>query len=267
MHTKVLAEKGELSPSFPIDDRIFLGEGLFETLRVSSAKPCFPERHWQRMSKSAWQLGIPFDLSLEDWNQSLIQQIKKDNLYHGGVKVILSGGSAPRGLVEHGQVSLLSIQTFNYNKSVQPLRLCSASWFRDAANPLYQLKTINYLEAITAVRQALAKGMDDVLFFNTQENALETSTANLFLILNDQLITPPLQDGVLPGITRKRIIDYCEQEGIELLEHSISKSMLQKAQAIFTTNSLQGIRQVICFEESSYELDHDLVELLDRHLS
>ncbi|TAL64824.1 MAG: 4-amino-4-deoxychorismate lyase [Legionella sp.] len=262
MHTKVLIEKGDVSPSFAIDDRIFLGEGLFETIRVSSSQPCFAELHWQRISKSAWQLGIPFDLSLDDWEDCLVQQIKRDNLYHGGMKVILSGGSAPRGLAEHGQVSQLIIQTFNYSLHNQSSRLCSASWLRDAANPVYQLKTINYLEAITARRQALAKGMDDALFFNMQGHATETTCANLFLIRGNQLFTPALDDGVLAGITRSRILAYCQQEGITCLEGAVDKKMLLEADALFTTNALQGIKAVASLDATNYAVEHEVISRL-----
>ncbi len=92
MPTRVIEDKGDMTPSFGIDDRIFLGEGLFETIRVNSSKPSFAYMHWERLGNSARQLGIPFEISFDDWFEHLIQKIQKDNLYHGGIKAILSGG-------------------------------------------------------------------------------------------------------------------------------------------------------------------------------
>lgn len=262
MHTRVLIDRGDFSPSFANDDRIFLGEGLFETLRVDSSKPCSAYLHWQRLSHSAWKLDIPFDLSFDDWQDHLIAQIKRDNLYHGGIKAILSGGSAPRGLAEHGQVSQLMLQTFNYAVQSNPLRLISAPWLRDAANPIYQLKTVNYLEAILARRQAIAVGFDDVLFFNFQNHATETTCANLFLINHGILYTPVLTDGVLPGITRSRILSYCTQQRISCIEQSISRAMLEEAEAVFITNSLQGIQLVSSLDDQHFEVTHSLIDQL-----
>lgn len=262
MHTRVLVAKGDVSPAFAIDDRIYLGEGLFETLRVNSSKPCFADLHWQRLGDAARKLGIPFDLSFDDWQDHLIAQIKRDNLYHGGIKAILSGGSAPRGLAEQGQVSQLMFQTFNYTVHKHPVRLISASWLRDGANPVYQLKSVNYLEAIIARRQALAQGADDALFYNTLHHATETTCANLFLIKDDTLLTPALGDGVLPGITRSRILSIGLQHQVACLELPVTKKMIEEADAVFVTNSLQGMRFVLSLDNIVFDLTHPLLEQL-----
>lgn len=262
MHTRILVEKGDISPSFAMDDRIYLGEGLFETLRVDSSKPCFANLHWQRLSNSAQKLGIPFDVSFDDWQDHLIAQIKRDNLYHGGIKAILSGGSAPRGLAEQGHVSQLMFQTFNYTLRSHPVRLASASWLRDGANPIYQMKSVNYLEAIIARREGIAKGADDTLFFNSLNHATETTCANLFLIKNNTLLTPPLGDGVLPGITRSRLLAIGMHQRISCMELSITKTMIEEADAVFITNSLQGIRTVLTLDNIVFDLTHPLIEQL-----
>jgi len=262
MHNRLLNEQVASTATFAKDDRIFLGEGLFETLKVVNEKPCFAASHWQRMADAARQLGIPFDWSFAEWHEALIQQLKRDELCHGGIKVILSGGSAPRGLAEHGQMSQLLLQTFNYTAQTHPLKLLSAPWLRDAANPVYQLKSVNYLEAVLARRQALACGADDALFFNMQHCATDTTCANIFVITNNKLVTPPLSDGVLPGITRSRVIDYCRQHHISCLEQSITKPMIESSDLVFTTNALQGIRLVASLDDRLFQLEHLLVEQL-----
>lgn len=263
MHTRVMVAKGDICPSFGIDDRIFLGEGLFETIRVDSSKPCFDDLHWKRLSNSAIKLGIPFDLSVEDWHEYLVQQIKCDNLYHGGIKAILSGGVAPRGLTEQGQVSQLIFRTFNYTINHEPVRLISSPWLRDGKNPVYQIKSVNYLEAIIARRQALTEGADDVLFFNYQNHATETTCANLFVIKNNTLFTPELSDGVLPGVTRLRLLMSCEEQGIPCIEAAINKAMIEDAEAVFITNSLQGIRPVLALDTIVYSTSHPLLDRIN----
>lgn len=267
MHTRVLVEKGEIVPAFGIDDRIFLGEGLFETLKVESSKPCSSYMHWQRLADSARKLGIFFDLSFDDWHEHLIQQIKRDNLYHGGIKAILSGGTAPRGLAERGHVSQLIFQTFNYTVHKHPVRLISTTWLRDGANPVYQLKTVNYLEAILARRYALEQGADDALFYNLQGHATETTCANLFLIKNNEVLTPRLEDGVLPGIIRARLLLLCEQHHIRCYETSITTAVLKDADVLFITNSLQGIRAVLSLDDIIFEVNHPLLQQLNTLLS
>ncbi len=255
-------EAGENSLAFPLDDRIFLGEGLFETIKVESAKPCCAFLHWQRLSGSALKLNIPFEMSFEHWLEHLLHKIKQDNLYHGGIKAILSGGSAPRGLAARGQVSQLMLQTFNYTIETHPLRLVSMPWLRDASNPVYHVKSVNYLEAILARHQALASGADDALFFNLHHHATETTSANLFMIQNSELFTPPLTDGVLAGITRSRIIILAEQQDLSCVEISLTKSMLKEADALFVTNALQGVRPVLSLDDVVFRVDHPLIAQL-----
>ncbi|MCE0724730.1 MULTISPECIES: aminotransferase class IV [Legionella] len=264
--TRILSE-GESNFAFPIDDRVFLGEGLFETLRVEAATPCCAYLHWQRLGDSALKLGIPFDLSFEHWLEHLLSKIKQDNLYHGGIKAILSGGSAPRGLAARAQVSQLIFQTFNYSVESHPLKLLSVLWLRDGNNPIYQVKSVNYLEAILARRQAIALGADDALFFNLQHHATETTCANLFLIQDKRLLTPPLTDGVLPGITRSRVLQLSKQQGVSCTEVSITKAMLKDADGLFITNSLQGIRSVFSLDDIVFTVDHPLLNQLSSSLN
>ncbi|KTD05988.1 aminodeoxychorismate lyase [Legionella gratiana] len=267
IRTRVLSDGGENNLAFPINDRIFLGEGLFETLKVESGKPCHAYLHWQRLSESAQKLGIPFDLTSEHWLEHLLHKIKSDNLYHGGIKAILSGGSAPRGLAVRGQMSQLVLQTFNYTMETHPLRLVSVPWLRDAANPVFQVKSVNYLEAILARRQAIALGADDALFFNLQHHATETTCANLFMIQKQCLLTPPITDGVLPGITRARIFKLAKQLNISCIEASLTKSMLKDADAVFLANSLQGIRSVCSLDDMIFATAHPLLDQLTSSLN
>ncbi|KTD79368.1 aminotransferase class IV [Legionella waltersii] len=267
MHTRVVQDKEGVITAFNTDDRIFLGEGLFETLRVENAQPCFSQLHWGRLSRSAEELGIAFELSYEDWLDHLIQKIRNDNLYNGGIKVILTGGSAPRGLTQRGKVSQLILQTFNYTLQTHPLKLITAKWLRDSSNPVYKIKSINYLEAIIARSQATNADAEDVLFFNTQNCATETTCANVFIVKEGTVFTSQIEDGVLAGITRSRVLHACKVHKIPHYEHSLDKQMLEQADAMFITNSLQGIRVVRSLDQIVYQLKHPLVERLISALS
>lgn len=254
--------QGETALAFTTDDRIFLGEGLFETLKVEKGIPCYAYAHWQRLSDSAQQLGIHFEISYEDWLHRLLETIKLDNLQDGGIKAILSGGSAPRGLTTQGRNSQLMLQTFTYGAHTKPLRLISSSWLRDALNPVYRVKSVNYLEAILARREALSLGADDALFFNLHHHATETTCANLFLIHNQCVLTPPLEDGVLPGITRSRVFKSAEQHQICCMEVSLTKERIITADAVFVTNALQGIQPVCSLDGVSFAVNNPLIKHL-----
>ncbi|KTD26486.1 4-amino-4-deoxychorismate lyase [Legionella micdadei] len=261
-----MVQEHDANLCFTADDRIFLGEGLFETLRVVKNKPCFPEAHWQRLKKSASFLGLTFDISFEVWFEKLNECIKLHAIQEGGIKAILSSGRAPRGLSARSKETTLILTAFPYTRSPQPLSLMSAPWQRDAKNPTFQLKSINYLEAIIALRYAQSAGFDDVLFFNFQNHATETTVANFFIIKNNQLITPPLHSGVLPGIIRERLLFLSKKQGIPCLELELRKDNLIEAEAAFTCNALQGIRPVRTFDNHAYTVKHPILETLSRFL-
>ena len=253
--------------SFSADDRILLGEGVFETIRIKKQAPCYSRLHWQRMQNAAKLLEIEFDLSFDQWCKELTKSIKRSKVQTGGIKVILSGGRAPRGLTSHGENSCIAFQAFNYQPYQQELSLVSAKWLRDAANPIYQLKSVNYLEAILARRQALACGADDALFFNLNNKATETTVANIFIVKQDHIYTPKSTDGVLAGIIRDRIFSLCSVAGIACFESSLEKESIYKADAIFTTNSLQGIQVVKTIDTHKVGNRHDLITLLRQALA
>jgi len=244
------------------NDRIFLGEGLFETIKVTKSKPCFSAVHWQRLNNSAKTLGLSFDLSIEAWQQLLLEKIRQEKLLDGGIKVILTGGVAARGLIATGQHNQLLLQCFSYAPLLKPIRLTIASWLRDANNSLYQLKTINYLEAIIARRQAIQEGADDALFFNTQQYVTEATCANVFFLHQGRIITPLLTDGVLAGITRFRILNHCHHLNLDYAEVSINKEIISESEAVFLSNSLQGIHTVSAINHQAFAKENPIINHL-----
>lgn len=244
------------------NDRLFLGEALFETIKVRQSIPLFSELHWKRLHRSAQLLGLESLPSFEEWQERLSDKIKQEKLIEGAVKLVFTGGTASRGLTEQGQDNQFLLHCFTYNALLNPVRLIKACWKRDASNPVYQLKTINYLEAIIARRHALGHKADDVLFFNTQDCVTEASCANIFLIQNNKIITPPQKDGVLPGITRFRLLKLCQHLTIEYAEQSINQKMIEQADAFFLCNALQGIYYASSYEKQSFSFNNPIVNRL-----
>ena len=264
MSTQILNNKKK--SSFTSDDRIFLGEGLFETLRVEQKRPLYPKLHWQRMREAAVVLNIAFDVSYDVWCEQLNVCIQDAKINRGGIKVILSGGRAPRGLALHADMTSLVFDAFVFNSEQHPLRLISAPWLRDAKNPVYQLKSVNYLESILARRHAKIAGADDALFFNMDQHATETTVANVFIIKHDKLLTPMLTDGALAGIIRSRVLLLAKNVGISSVETPIDKKTIANADGIVVTNALQGMRTVKWFDGVSFKTNHPLVNFLQHEL-
>jgi len=110
---------------------------------------------------------------------------------------------------------------------------------RNEQSPLSSIKSTNYLDAILARREAAQAGADDAILLNTKGYVSEASAANVFCRFGDELVTPPLDDGALPGVMRQCVLDR-----EPCVERSLWASELLKADEIFLTSSL-SIRAVI----------------------
>ncbi|MCC5791732.1 MAG: aminotransferase class IV [Legionellaceae bacterium] len=240
----------------PSSSRLLLGEGLFETMRFAGSTVFASYLHWQRMKMSAQDFAIPFALSFSDWQVALRKAVEASALASGGLRLVLMNGAAERGLQQQALQSDALLQTFPHTAATKPVRLIAAPWQRDARNPVYQHKSINYLEAIMAQRYALAQQADDCLFLNMDGEATETGTANIFAFIDQCLCTPSLASGVLPGVARRLILDGARQAGLAVAERPLGMADLQGAEMLFISNALQYIRPVAVVEGRPLPLTH-----------
>lgn len=111
---------------------------------------------------------------------------------------------------------------------------------RESGNPLENCKRLNYSRSFDARAKAQELGADEAILTNTDGNIACGATSNIFIEENGVLITPPLSDGVLAGVTRRKLI-----EERDIKEESISLERLKAADKIYLTNSFMGLREVI----------------------
>ncbi len=156
------------------------------------------------------------------------------------VRVTLTRGPGTRGIAPPPNPSPTFVVT------VAPLPpaaesariIIAAVTRRNEHSPLARIKHLNYLDNILARREADAVGADDALLLNTAGRVAESTVANVFLLVDGFMLTPPIVDGALPGIMRAEAIKLARAE-----ERSISVEMLRRASEVFLTNAL-GVRPV-----------------------
>jgi branched-chain amino acid aminotransferase len=105
------------------------------------------------------------------------------------------------------------------------------------------LKTLSYIDGIAAARE-VAVDADDALMLNTSGHVASATVASIFVVQGDELITPSLDQGVLPGITRHILLGYAKKLGLEPVERAVPLEDLVRADAVFLCNSLRFIRPV-----------------------
>lgn len=239
----------EMDPHHAVDLRdrgLLLGEGLFETIAVLNRVPFRLRQHLDRMQAGARVLGIAFHRQQAE--RAVLELVAAYDRPDGALRLTLTGGPAGRGLAppERPQPGLFaSMAPWVPPRRAAEVRLVVADIPRNERSPSSRLKTLGYLDAVMAHRSALALGADDALFLNTKEKPVCGATGNLFCLRGQDLVTPPLTDGVLPGIVRGWLLDMAAAMGLNPLERSLTAQELLAAEAVFLTNSLRLVQRVV----------------------
>jgi branched-chain amino acid aminotransferase len=230
--------------TLPLDahDRGFLlGDGIFETVAVINHKALWLDDHVQRMARTATELGLPFDA--KGLFAGLTEVLKKSAAQCEALRITLSRGKTERGLAGDGASPslLITLDVFATQNLFQPCRLKVSQVRRNEFAPSSRLKTLSYIDGIAAAREVAAEA-DDALMLNTSGHVASSTVANLFALHGDALITPSLDQGVLPGITRRILLD--KKLGFKPVERTVPLEDLVRADAVFLCNSLRFIRPV-----------------------
>src|SRR3990167_11037236 len=229
-------------------DRGFLyGDGLFETLRAYEKKPFRLEDHVTRLSNSAHYFNIPFPYPSQQIRQIIEQLLAANNLQDAYIRMTLSRGLGINGLISTGTC----IPTFVIH--AKPLAAYPASLYktgvllitshirRSTTCPISYHKTLNFLTNYLIKRKASEKGAHDALILNTDNHIAECAVSNIFVVEKNTVITPSLKANVLPGITRKIVLELCKENGIHASEELFGLEKVFGASEVFITNALMKL--------------------------
>jgi len=238
------ADRARIAPN---DRGFLLGDGVFETLLIQNGTPVFLAEHHARLLASTRTLTFPSCPSLESLTQAIAELLKVNALEAQpriAARITLTRGPGPRGILPPADATptcLISVAP-----SPTPpthARAIIATPRRNDRSPLSAIKMLSYQEAIFAKQEAAAKGVEEAVFFNTKEELACTSVGNIFCWFEGaRLVTPPLSAGILPGITRAKIIKLAREQGLAVHEETITQTGLASATGAFSTNSLVGLQ-------------------------
>jgi len=167
--------------------------------------------------------------------------LEANELSDAVVRVTLSHGPGPRGLLPpEPAFPTLIISAAPRPEPAGPAKaIIAMTTRRNEHSTTSRIKSLSYLDNVIARREADEYDADDALLLNTQGRLAESTIANLFLMINGALLTPPVSDGALPGVMRADLIARFKAE-----EHPLEVDDLSRAEEAFLTNAL-GIRPLI----------------------
>lgn len=235
-----------------IFDRGFLyGDSIYEVTLTYEGIPFLLEDHFDRLEHSA--AGIFMDVEW-DRNQIIkylyegIQRLKSDRLY---IRIIVTRGGGEIGLdpnLSDGQNLFIIFRPLSnypqewYEKGVSLIITEVVRNAKKAVDP--NVKSGNYLNNVMAISQAKKKGAYDAIMLNADGYVTECTSANIWMVHEGTFFTPPLEAGLLGGITRKSLLQIGKEQGLNIVEKDLMPEDLRSASEIFMTSSTREILPV-----------------------
>ncbi len=243
------------------NNRSFLyGDGVFETLKIVNQKVLFLEDHYFRLMASMRivRMEIPMNFTMEYLETQILNTAIANKCSDSArVRITVYRNEGGYYLPETNQISFIiqaiSLSTSLYSYESIPYEVDLYKDFYIAKQLLSNLKTTNKIIHVTGSIFAQENGFQNCLLLNDEKNVVEALQGNIFILLDGKLITPPITDGCLNGIMRKKIISLAKSiENIEMVEASISPFDLQKAEELFITNVIKGIQPITKYRKKEY---------------
>lgn len=257
-----------------VSNRSFLyGDGVFETLKIVNSKILFFEDHYFRLMASMriLRMEIPMIFTMEYLEEQILKLLEvlaiKDaarvrfNVFRNEGGFYLPNDNSISFVIQASElenirykIPKIQFEVDLYKDFIVPSQLLST------------LKTANKITHVTASIFAKENQLDSALLINETKNVIEAANGNLFMLMGNKLITPPISEGCLNGIMRKQIVSLAKQiESVEVIEAAISPFDLQKADELFITNVIVGIQPITKYRKKEFEvrLANQLLEKLN----
>jgi len=234
------------------------GDAVFETLKVLDNNVLFFEDHYFRLMASMriLRMEIPLEFTLEYLESEILKITNALNLPNARVRLTVFRSGEGKYLPEMKTVGFIVNAEYTAAMYENTSEVYEVEIFKDfhlAKHLLSSLKTTNKLINVTASVFAHENNYDNCFLINEDKNIVEFINGNVFLVKDQVIVTPPLADGCVNGILRKKLMDIISKsEDFVLEERSISPFELQKADEIFLTNVIQGIQSVSKYRKKQF---------------
>jgi branched-chain amino acid aminotransferase len=248
LNNKVVSKEKALVSVF---DRSYLyGEGVFETLRTYKGHVAFSDLHYERMKKNCKRLRIDMPLDKHAFEKAILKTLNANNLKNAYVRATISPVGASYGLERPKKVTtnfsifckdLRGKPSDLYNKGARVIIISSTPSDHPA---LANLKSTNYLNKMLARDEVIHARADEGLFCTPGGHVLEGSATNIFIVKDGEIFTPPISEGIMPGITRNIVLNLVEANGFNVYETPINVKELKSCDEVFLTGSTTEILPV-----------------------
>jgi branched-chain amino acid aminotransferase len=225
-----------------LDRGFTVGDGVFETIRVIDGNPFAMDRHLARLHSSANRMGFP------DPDDDYVRAACKELLDAwvgevGGdarLRITLTSGIGPPGSGRATPNPTMVVMVTPLGSTDPTTAVVTVNWRRNAFAATAGIKTTSYADCLVALAEAHSRGATEALMANTAGELCEGTGSNVFVAIDDRLLTPPLSSGCLAGVTRALVLEA----GCGAIEHVIPFDSLSDATEIFLTSTTRKVQAV-----------------------
>jgi branched-chain amino acid aminotransferase len=231
-----------------VDHGITVGDGVFETCKVTGGIPFALTRHLARLTRSAATLGLsmPDDDELRGAVDATLAAHERAEgpLALGRLRITVTGGAGPLGSDRAPGVRTLVVAVAPGKHWPDRIVLATVPWTRNERSAVAGAKTTSYAENVVALEHAHARGAHEAIFANTRGELCEGTGSNIAVGVDGVLVTPPLSSGCLAGITRELLLEWAAKEGLPVEERPLPLEILQTAEDVLLMSSTRDVQRV-----------------------
>lgn len=253
-------------------NRAFLyGDAVFETVKIIDNKILFLEDHYFRLMSSmrVVRMEIPMNFTMEYFEAQILSLVAKNQVASSfRARITVYRNDEGYYLPITNTVSFLihaaALKNTLYSIEKQYYEVDLYKDFYVTKQLLSSIKTTNKLINITGSIFANENGLDNCLLLNDSKNIIEALQGNIFMLMGNKLITPPVSEGCLNGIMRKQVLILAKKiANLDVVEEIISPFDLQKADELFITNVIKGIQPITQYRKKGFSTNLS-IQLLEK---
>ena len=249
LHNNQIQPVTELSLS-PGQVGLLAGWGVFSTLRVADGVLFEWDRHWARIQRDAAAFHVALPQESEAVRRKLLELVAANAAPNCTLRLVIvrNGGGMWAG-PSNGRESDLIALTADSKDWGEGVKLAYVREARHAACQFAGTKILSWAMNLTWLESAQRRGFDEVILLNERGEVAECTSANIFIASGNEVWTPPLSSGCLPGITREVILGEIRPPGIRVGEKALMPGDLEYADEVFITSTTRDLLPVLQIED------------------
>uniref|UniRef100_A0A7C2I224 Branched-chain-amino-acid aminotransferase n=1 Tax=Ammonifex degensii TaxID=42838 RepID=A0A7C2I224_9THEO len=234
------------------DHGLLYGDGVFEGIRAYHGRVFKLKEHIERLYESAKSILLTIPLSKEEMQEVVLETCRRNNIRDGYIRLVVTRGRGDLGLdpqkCPRPTIFCIAatIQLYPpefYEKGLEVITVPTRRNVPEALNP--RIKSLNYLNNILAKIEAGLYGVQEAIMLTSDGYVAEATGDNVFIVKNNQLVTPPSHLGILEGITRNTVMALAREKGIAVAEKTFTRHDIFIADECFLTGTAAEIIPVV----------------------